>query len=95
MDAETVSTLLEKARESLSTRMEELRQALEMVDPEQIRVAAHSIRGSCGSMFAMRVSELAAEIEAKSLDIATIVELMPEFEIAAKNAIEWWRSKST
>lgn len=95
IDAEIVSTLLEKAQESLLARMDEMRHALEESNPEQVRLVAHTIKGSSGQMFAMRVPELAEIIENKSSDLAAISKLMPEFEIAAQNAIEWWRSKST
>jgi PAS domain S-box-containing protein len=94
-DAAIVSKLLVKAQEGLSARMDELHKALAASDSKQIREAAHSIKGSCGSMFAIRVSELSAVIEEKSSDLEAVSKLMPELEIAAKEASEWWRNKST
>lgn len=38
--------------------------------------------------------ELAAAIEAQSSDIASVHRLMPEFEAAAIETIEWWRRQN-
>ena len=94
LGSETVSILLGKAQESLLTRMEELHGGIDASDPEQILEAAHSIRGASGSMFATRISELAAIIEEQSSDIETIRKLMPDFEEVATDTIEWWRNQS-
>lgn len=92
--SETLTTLLSKAQESLQTQMEEIRQGITSTNPDQISDAAHSMKGACGMMFAMRISELAAFVEEQSSDIMTIQEIMPELEEAMGDTIEWWRDQS-
>ncbi len=89
-----VASLMNTAQISLLGRMEELRQGVGAADPIQIREAAHSIKGACGSMFAARISELAGEIENNSTDIDAIQNLMPNFESVASDTIDWWRKQS-
>ncbi|NQV85236.1 MAG: response regulator [Rhodospirillales bacterium] len=93
MDSEMISDLLGEAVKSLQTRMEEIRQGLESSDSEIIRLAAHSIKGSSGSIFAVRVSKIASTVEENSTDLAAIGKLMPTFEKAAEDTVQWWQSK--
>lgn len=87
----TVEVLLKEAETSLIQRMSELKDGLESADEGQIKQAAHAIKGASGSMFAMEVSRQAAVVEEASPDIEEVQRLMPELEIAADEAIKWWR----
>lgn len=91
---EAVTILIGEAQKSLRTRLNELRESLEAEDPRQVREAAHAIKGASGSMFAVRVSRLAADIEMFSADILKVQDMMPEFETAAEDALEWWQNQS-
>ncbi|NQW01031.1 MAG: PAS domain S-box protein [Rhodospirillales bacterium] len=93
MGPELLATLLGQAKTSLQTRMHDLRTALHDGDAERITEAAHSIKGSSGSLFAVRVSELAAAIEADPSDFTVIKTRMPELEEAARDTISWWAGK--
>jgi signal transduction histidine kinase/integral membrane sensor domain MASE1/DNA-binding response OmpR family regulator len=91
---EIVSNLLIEAQKSLQQRLDDLNNAIQEKDCEQIREAAHSIKGSSGSMFAMQLSKVAAELEASSSDIDSVLTIMPKFEVAASEAMEWWGEKA-
>ncbi len=95
LSAEVIAHLLSEAQITLNTRRAELEQSLQADDSVGIREAAHAIKGASGSMFAMRVSDLAAEIEQKSADIDHVRRLIPGFETAVKEATEWWREQSS
>lgn len=94
LPAETVSHLLMEAQNSLRKCLKELQHGIQIEDSVIIREVAHSIKGSSGSMFAIRVSKLAAELETKSEDIEIVRSLLPGFEVAAQQSIEWWRDQS-
>ncbi len=94
LPAEVMSKLLMEAQSSLQNHLFELQQAVQDNNSQKIREAAHSIKGSSGSMFAMRLSEMAMEIEESSDDIEVIRELMGGFELAAADAIKWWDAQS-
>lgn len=93
--ADIVVSLLDKAQISLDTRMEKLREGIAASDHDMMHEAIHSIKGSSGSMFAMRLSELAADIEQHSADVDVVRKLMPKFEEAAKETATWWRDQKS
>lgn len=93
MPAEVMSNLLEKACESLLGRMQELRDGVAEQNAGKIKEAAHSIKGSSGSMFALRVSVLAAYVEENCDDLDVVRQQIPLLEAAAEETIEWWHSK--
>ena len=95
INIEIKTKLLTNAQNSLQDRMEKLRNGLASSDPDQIREAAHSIKGASGSMYAPRISILASVIEEQPDDFDCINKLMPEFEDAAKDTLEWWAKKMT
>ncbi len=94
INSETVATLFISAEETLLTRMAELREGIKKSDPGLIHSAAHSIKGATGSMFATRVSALAAEIDQCAEDMEVVSALMPSLENSTEETIKWWRSKS-
>ncbi|NQV98755.1 MAG: response regulator [Rhodospirillales bacterium] len=94
LPGEVISKLLTEAQSSLQKHLSELQLAVQVQDSQKIREVAHSIKGFSGSMFATRVSEMAAEIEDMSDEIEGVCELMGEFEIATNDAIKWWGEQS-
>lgn len=94
LSSEIVATLLLEAQNSLNERLESLKQAVQNENSVEIKEAAHSIKGSSGSMFAMQLSKLAANLEASAQDVDAVRELMPEFEDAAEEALAWWRDQT-
>jgi signal transduction histidine kinase/CheY-like chemotaxis protein/HPt (histidine-containing phosphotransfer) domain-containing protein len=94
MNSETVTTLFLAAEETLLTRMAELRDGIKNADPDVIHAAAHSIKGATSSMFAIRISSLAAEIDQCSENLEGVSALMPRLESSADETIKWWRSKT-
>lgn len=91
--SDMMGSLLDKAQTTLEMRMADLRRGLETSDSDLIVKAAHSIKGSSGSLFAARVSMLAAIMEEASVDLAAVRDLMPVMEQTADETIRWWRSK--
>ncbi len=90
---EMLTNLFDKAEQSLNRRMGDLGRGVAESDTNLIHEAAHSIKGSSGSMFGMRISAIAAKIDANSADLDTVAQLMPGAEEAAQETIDWWRSK--
>jgi len=89
---DVITNLLGKAENSLNEQMEKVRNGIESSNSDQIREAAHTINGSCGSMFATSISEFAKTIEEQASDVNVVRSLMPEFEDIAKQTVDWWRS---
>jgi len=94
-DEPSLQALLTTARDSLQKDAEDLRSGLELADPDRIYNAAHSIKGACGSMAAVRISQLAAVMEQQSSDITANRALLPDFEKIVRQTIDWWRDQGT
>ncbi|NQW00097.1 MAG: response regulator [Rhodospirillales bacterium] len=94
LPAEAISSLLAEAQSSLQTNLEKLQESVHDKDPDAIRETAHAIKGASGSLFAVQISEMAAEIEQQSEDIEGVRRRLPEFELAAKDALDWWQAQS-
>ena len=86
--------LLAEAETSLIGHMEKLRHGIENSDPVEISEAAHSIKGTSGSLFAVRISNLAAVIEDNAVDLDMVRAMMPVMEQTETLSIEWWRNQS-
>ncbi len=95
IDAETLSNLLGKAQLTLEKRMSDIRLGLDTSNSDLIYEAAHSIKGSSGSLFARRISALAEVVETKSSELEDLRSMMPVMEQTAQETISWWRSKMT
>lgn len=93
MPPDVMASLLAQAGESLTNSMRDLRTAADQEDSPKIKQAAHSIKGSSGSMFAQRVSGLAAFIEDNCEDTTIVSQKIPLLEAAMEDTILWWRSK--
>jgi PAS domain S-box-containing protein len=94
INSDTAITLLKAAQVSLGDSMKDLRLGIDEKNSTLIRDASHTIKGSSGSMFAVRVSNIAATIEQKSSDIEAVHKLMPDIEEAARDTAEWWESNA-
>ncbi|MBT6036432.1 MAG: response regulator, partial [Kordiimonadaceae bacterium] len=84
--------LLRSAEDNLKTKMEDLWSGVNNSDVEAIKLASHTIRGSSGSLYAMRVSEIARIIQEEYQDIDKVRSLMPLIDDAATETIRWWKS---
>ena len=94
VNADMMANLFDKAEQSLTRRMDDLRRGVAEANSTLIHEAVHAIKGSSGSMFGLRISALAAEIDTNSSDLEKVSQLMPDTEQAASDTIDWWRSKS-
>lgn len=93
LSPEIVTLLLNEGSGSLQANLENIRTGVATFNPEVIRSSAHSIKGSCGSLFAVRISLLAAEIEESANDIDAVQKLKPALEQAAEKTLEWWKQE--
>ena len=88
--AEIVAKLLDLGKTTTAERILDLQTAIETGNSEQIRFAAHTIKGASGTMYATRLAELAVGIEHANEDIERVRALFPEFQACALETMEWW-----
>lgn len=88
----TLSILLNEAMKSLDLLVQTTKDGSLQENSDMIHSAAHSIKGSCGSLYGLRVSALAQIIEENAEDLEFVRELIPEFEKVASETNDWWRS---
>ncbi len=91
LSSDIVPLLLTKAQESLRVHLTNLRAGVSSDDPEMVYQAAHAIKGSCGSMFAVRLAALAKDAELQSQDTDSLTALMPQIERAAEETLKEWQ----
>lgn len=82
--------LLDLARSTTIERAATLRAAADDSDGERIHFAAHTIKGSAGTLFASRLSQLAHDIEANHADPEHVRSLLPAFQQSVEEALAWW-----
>jgi PAS domain S-box-containing protein len=90
-----VSKLLALGRTTTIDRLKDLETSINGGNSEQIRFAAHTIKGACGTMFAIRLAELADEIEKSNEDIDAVRALFPAFETCVEETLRWWSELET
>lgn len=93
LGSDVVAMLLDRARETISTGLAGVQDALENNDATQLREVAHSLKGASGSLFAMQLSEMAAQFEYNSAQLDVIKADYPAFEKAANDALAWWEAQ--
>lgn len=92
--SETIRMLLVEAQKSLESQTEILTRAVRDEDVTQIRETAHAVKGSSSSLFGVRVSEIAKQLQENSSDLDAVQGLMPDFEKAARDTIKWWQEQA-
>ena len=92
LSPEIQPTLFEQAEASLTEKMAELTRGVAEELPELVYEAAHAIKGSSGSMFAVRVVELAAVIEDNAKTPQALAILLPMMEEAVDETLVWWKT---
>jgi len=90
VSAEKANEIIARAPESIASRLEELRRGLELSDSRMVANAAHAIKGVSGSLFAVRLSDQARQIEDDAEDLDRVRLLFPEFEQTALDTAAWW-----
>jgi PAS domain S-box-containing protein len=89
---EQVRSLLESAPDGLRARGDDIHIALEKADADAVYAAAHAIKGIAGSLYALRLPEIAAEIEQAVNDLDSVRARMTEFDEVVRNTIAWWQT---
>jgi signal transduction histidine kinase/ABC-type amino acid transport substrate-binding protein/DNA-binding NarL/FixJ family response regulator/HPt (histidine-containing phosphotransfer) domain-containing protein len=91
----TILDLLSQTPDSLAENVDRLRRGVEKRSMDEIRSAAHAIRGMSSSMCAVRLSLVAADIEERSEKSQEVKALLPKLEETIKETLEWWIQTST
>ncbi len=90
LDAAAMAGLVEDAARSLSGNIVLMRKGLTSQNGDDVQSHAHTIRGMCGSMGALRLAQEAAYIEENIDDLDRIEEFLPTFEATAEETVTWW-----
>lgn len=83
--------LLDKTHDSIVLLVADIKSGLESNDPERIFKAAHTIKGTSGSMFGQRLSLVALEIENCSDNLEEVSKLLPILDLTVEATFSWWQ----
>jgi CheY-like chemotaxis protein len=86
----TVIELIQQAPISLKDSFVSLKSGINSGNSDEIRSAAHAIKGMSASLCALRLPEVAGEMELNSKDIKKASALMPDLERIAEDTVTWW-----
>ncbi len=90
MGPETTQILLNKAPAALENQLSEIQTGIRNGDVAHVHKAAHTIRGSCGSMAATQLCSIAKKIEEEGDDLVVIEGYFAELTHSAEKTITWW-----
>lgn len=85
--------ILDTALSSHKAQLSDLRDSINAEDAGTVHNVAHSIKGSAGLLFGVRLAALAAEIQQNSDDLEFVKALLPATEDALSDTLQWWESK--
>jgi two-component system, sensor histidine kinase and response regulator len=91
---DVVTEFIDVFLEDLPSRVARIAAAVAAQNPQEIRSAAHALKGSAASIGAVRLSSLAGDLEAigRAMQIEGAVELVPGIEAEAVTATEVLRT---
>lgn len=92
MGDDILRELLAVAIKSLGELSADLEQAVIQDNTKKVFETAHSIKGACGSMFAVKVCRIARDIEKNYENQIFINDILPEFIEAVSETQDWWKS---
>jgi len=92
---EVLNTLLELASNSHRELLSDLKVSIEQGDSSKIKMTAHTIKGSAGSMFGIRISKLAENIEQNAEEFEQLRNILPQIEKTFHDTIAWWDAKKS
>jgi len=87
---DVIALLLARAQETVTGGLGSLHQALEDNNSSQVREIAHTLKGACGSLYAVQFAQMAAEMEKNITDLEMVRAAMPEFAQSAEKTLAWW-----
>ncbi|GEM_PF-932737 len=90
---DVIRPMLEVAPGSFRKNLTLIQQALAEAHNEGITEASHAIKGSAGSLYALRLAEQAAYIQDNSHDLASVKSILPAFEETLEDSIQWLEQK--
>ena len=92
---EVLAELLSMAPDTIETHMKNLLEAIKSENSDALYLAAHTIMGTAGSMFAPKLAAIAKEMESLSKDTSAALALFTTLEKTAAETILWWQTKMT
>jgi len=84
-------SLLETTHRSMHADMVSLQEAIRIGNPGQISEAAHSIKGSSGSLCAVRLFQEAEQLQEISEDVEAVRTALPGFASTMTQTLAWWK----
>ncbi|USG59885.1 transporter substrate-binding domain-containing protein [Sneathiella marina] len=87
---ETILDLLHQIPDSLVENIDRLKTAIDEKNKDDIRSAAHAIRGMSSSMCAVRLALAAADIEDRAEKTKEVKALLPKLEDIIQETLDWW-----
>ncbi|MCG8492122.1 MAG: ATP-binding protein, partial [Sneathiellales bacterium] len=90
---EMIRSMLDVAPGSFRKNLGLIRDALNEAHSEAITEASHSIKGSAGALYALRLAEQAAYIQDNSHDLEAVKSVLTDFEDTLENSIQWLGQK--
>lgn len=91
---ETILDLLQQTPDSLVENVNRLKSAINGKNKDEIRSAAHAIRGMSSSMCAVRLALVAADIEDRADKTQEVKMLLPKLEETIRETLDWWTRTS-
>ena len=86
---EEFDDILGIAEQGIPAMKNKLLEAIERGDLETIKKTAHAIKGAAGSLYAIRLSKIAALIEQHSDDRELVLNLSPKIDLATAATLAW------
>ena len=90
LDADAMNGLVDDAAKSIASNIACIKNGIVSGNGEDVQRFAHTIRGMCASLGAIRLAEEASYIEENIDDMDQLEAFLPTFEATAKQTIKWW-----
>ncbi|WP_299377443.1 Hpt domain-containing protein [uncultured Kiloniella sp.] len=90
---EVIVELIGMAPDTINTQIDKIKEGLSSGDSDLIYQAAHTIKGSASSMFALRLAENAKIMESHSKDLSAAGDYLPTLIQTTEETITWWNNK--
>lgn len=95
LGAERVLPLLRSIANNIQSYIAQIETAMEAQNHEDIRAACHAIKGASAQMYALRLSDIAKQMEFRGKNSEPIDDLYPVFLKTFEETKDWWHQKVT
>lgn len=91
---DVVRPILEHVPDTLREYIVALNAAVSESNADEVLAISHKIKGSAGNLYALRLSQLASDIQDGAEDLHSIRDMLLKIESVAEDTITWWKSKT-